>query len=62
MAVGRLELGCTDVAPYEVDGEVLLAEQSHGLAKHRYWTPRCAAVAPGAANASLEIVPVSEYL
>nr|XP_041574028.1 leucine-rich repeat-containing protein 34 isoform X3 [Taeniopygia guttata] len=62
MAVGRLELGCTDVAPYEVDGEVLLAEQSHGLAKHRYWTPRCAAVAPGAANASLQIVPVSEYL
>nr|XP_031361470.1 leucine-rich repeat-containing protein 34 isoform X2 [Lonchura striata domestica] len=62
MTVGRLELGCTDVAPYEVDGEVLLAEQSHGLAKHRYWSPRCAAVAPGAANASLEIVPVSEYL
>ncbi|NXC98922.1 LRC34 protein, partial [Certhia familiaris] len=59
--VGRLELGCTDVAPYEVDGEVFLAEQSHGLGKHRYWTPRCAAVAPGAANASLQILTVSEY-
>ncbi|NXD19346.1 LRC34 protein, partial [Spelaeornis formosus] len=61
MELGRLQLGCTDVAPYEVDGEVFLAEQSHGLAKHCYWTPRCAAVAPGAANASLELVPVSEY-
>ncbi|NWV37043.1 LRC34 protein, partial [Grantiella picta] len=58
---GRLELGCTDVAPYEVDGEIFLAEQSHGLERHRYWTPRCAAVAPSAANASLEIVTVSEY-
>ncbi|NXN78183.1 LRC34 protein, partial [Bombycilla garrulus] len=57
---GRLEPGCTDVAPYQVDGEVFLAEQSHGLARHRFWTPRCAAVAPGAANASLEILPVSE--
>ncbi|NXQ64608.1 LRC34 protein, partial [Anthoscopus minutus] len=59
--VGRLELGCTDVAPYEVDGEVFLAELSHGLDKHRYWIPPCAAAAPSAANASLEIVPVSEY-
>ncbi|NXR65182.1 LRC34 protein, partial [Rhadina sibilatrix] len=59
--MGRLELGCTDVAPYEVDGEVFLAELSHGLGKHRYWAPRSAAVDPGAANASLEIVPVSEY-
>ncbi|NXT68840.1 LRC34 protein, partial [Chaetops frenatus] len=59
--IGRLELDCTDVAPYEVDGEVFLAELSHGLGKHRYWAPHCAAVAPGAANASLEIVAVSEY-
>ncbi|NWZ67565.1 LRC34 protein, partial [Acrocephalus arundinaceus] len=59
--MGRLELSCTDVVPYEVDGEVFLAELSHGLGKHRYWTPRSAAVAPGAANASLEIVAVSEY-
>ncbi|NWV20356.1 LRC34 protein, partial [Origma solitaria] len=59
--MGRLELGCIDVAPYEVDGEVFLAEQSHGLGRHCYWVPRCAAVAPGAANASLEIVAVSEY-
>ncbi|XP_077040281.1 leucine-rich repeat-containing protein 34 isoform X4 [Agelaius phoeniceus] len=62
LAVERLQPDCTDVAPYKVDGEILLAELSHGLAKHRYWSPRCAAVAPGAANASLEIVPVSEYL
>uniref|UniRef100_A0A8C3NBJ6 Uncharacterized protein n=1 Tax=Geospiza parvula TaxID=87175 RepID=A0A8C3NBJ6_GEOPR len=62
IAVERLQPDCTDVAPYKVDGEIFLAELSHGLAKHRYWSPRCAAVAPGAANASLEIVPVSEYL
>lgn len=60
--MGRLELGCTDVVPYEVDGEVFLAELSHGLGKHRYWAPRSAAVAPSAANTSLEILPVSEYL
>ncbi|XP_066182532.1 leucine-rich repeat-containing protein 34 [Sylvia atricapilla] len=60
--MGRLELGCTDVVPYEVDGEVFLAELSHGLAKHRYWAPRSAAVDPGAANASLGILPVSKYL
>ncbi|NXR50039.1 LRC34 protein, partial [Hippolais icterina] len=59
--MGRLELSCTDVVPYEVDGEVFLAELSHGLGKHRYWSPSSAAVAPGAANASLEIVAVSEY-
>ncbi|XP_066050009.1 leucine-rich repeat-containing protein 34 [Chamaea fasciata] len=60
--MGRLELGCTDVVPYEVDGEVFLAELSHGLGKHRYWAPRSAAVDPGAANASLGILPVAEYL
>ncbi|NXK60519.1 LRC34 protein, partial [Sylvietta virens] len=59
--LGRLQLDCTDVVPYEVDGEIVLAELSHGLDKHRYWAPRCAALAPGAANASLEIVAVSEY-
>lgn len=59
---GRLQLDCTDVVPYEVDGKVFLAELSHGLGKHRYWAPRCAAVAPSAANASLQIVAVSEYL
>ncbi|NWR46553.1 LRC34 protein, partial [Regulus satrapa] len=59
--MGRLRLDCTDVVPYEVDGQVFLAELSHGLGKHRYWAPRCAAAAPGAANASLDIVAVSEY-
>ncbi|XP_005525162.1 PREDICTED: leucine-rich repeat-containing protein 34 [Pseudopodoces humilis] len=62
IGMGRLEQGCTDVAPYEVDGEVFLAEMSHGLGKHRYWAPRCTTVAPNAANASLAILPVSEYL
>ncbi|NXQ28936.1 LRC34 protein, partial [Alaudala cheleensis] len=61
IGVGRLQLDCTDVVPYEVDGEVFLAEQSHGLARHRYWAPRCAAAAPGAANASLEILAGSEH-
>ncbi|NWV70061.1 LRC34 protein, partial [Malurus elegans] len=59
--MGRLDLDCTDVAPYEVDGEIYLAELSHGPGRHRYWAPRSDAVAPSAANASLEIVPVSEY-
>ncbi|TRZ17377.1 hypothetical protein HGM15179_009736 [Zosterops borbonicus] len=60
--MGRLEQGCTDVVPYEVDGEVFLAELSHGLDKHRYWAPRSATVEAGAANASLGILPVSEFL
>uniref|UniRef100_A0A8D2PYT5 Leucine rich repeat containing 34 n=1 Tax=Zosterops lateralis melanops TaxID=1220523 RepID=A0A8D2PYT5_ZOSLA len=60
--MGRLEQGCTDVVPYEVDGEVFLAELSHGLDKHRYWAPRSATVEPSAANASLGILPVSEFL
>ncbi|NXR40678.1 LRC34 protein, partial [Zosterops hypoxanthus] len=59
--MGRLEQGCTDVVPYEVDGEVFLAELSHGLDKHRYWAPRSATVEPSAANASLSILPVSEF-
>ncbi|NWW74581.1 LRC34 protein, partial [Climacteris rufus] len=59
--MGRLELGCTDVAPYEVEGQVQLAELSHGLGRHRYWAPRGAAAAPGAANASLAILAISEY-
>lgn len=60
--MGRLEQGCTDVVPYEVDGKVFLAELSHGLDKHRYWAPRSATVEPSAANASLGILPVSEFL
>uniref|UniRef100_A0A8C5TZK5 Leucine rich repeat containing 34 n=1 Tax=Malurus cyaneus samueli TaxID=2593467 RepID=A0A8C5TZK5_9PASS len=42
--MGRLDLDCTDVAPYEVDGEIYLAELSHGPGRHRYWAPRSDAV------------------
>ncbi|XP_075013530.1 leucine-rich repeat-containing protein 34 isoform X3 [Calonectris borealis] len=59
---GRLKSNCTDVAPYEVDGHVHLAELSHGLKKHYYWTPSCGEVTNKDANASLAIAAVSEYL
>ncbi|XP_019474708.1 leucine-rich repeat-containing protein 34 isoform X1 [Meleagris gallopavo] len=59
---GRLKPNCTDVEPYEVDGHVHLAELSHGLKKHYYWTPSYGQVKNTAANASLAIAAVSEYL
>ncbi|XP_040562039.1 leucine-rich repeat-containing protein 34 isoform X5 [Gallus gallus] len=59
---GRLKPNCTDVEPYEVDGHVHLAELSHGLKKHYYWTPSYGEVNNTAANASLAIAAVSEYL
>ncbi|XP_067291564.1 leucine-rich repeat-containing protein 34 isoform X3 [Pseudorasbora parva] len=37
---GRLLEEHTDVSPYEVDGHVFLAEASHGLRRHYYWTSR----------------------
>ncbi|NXG74484.1 LRC34 protein, partial [Baryphthengus martii] len=58
---GRLKPNCTDVEPYEVDGHIHLAELSHGLRKHYYWTPSCGEVTNKDANASLAIVVVSEY-
>ncbi|NXH18200.1 LRC34 protein, partial [Bucco capensis] len=58
---GRLKSNCTDVEPYEVDGHTHLAELSHGLQKHYYWTPSCGEVMNKDANASLAIVGVSEY-
>ncbi|KFP79578.1 Leucine-rich repeat-containing protein 34, partial [Apaloderma vittatum] len=58
---GRLKPNCTDVEPYEVDGHVCLAELSHGLQKHYYWTPRCGEVTNKDANASLAIAAVSEH-
>lgn len=60
--MGRLKPNCTDVEPYEVDGHVYLAELSHGLQKHYYWTPSYWAVTKKDANASLAIAAVSEYL
>ncbi|XP_071898464.1 leucine-rich repeat-containing protein 34 isoform X4 [Anas platyrhynchos] len=59
---GRLKPDCTDVEPYEVDGHVYLAELSHGLKKHYYWTPSYGEVMNKAANASLAVGAVSEYL
>ncbi|XP_063194328.1 leucine-rich repeat-containing protein 34 isoform X5 [Chroicocephalus ridibundus] len=59
---GRLKPNCTDVEPYEVDGHVHLAELSHGLKKHYYWTPSCGEVTNKDANASLAIAAVSEHL
>ncbi|KAF1408187.1 Leucine-rich repeat-containing protein 34, partial [Spheniscus humboldti] len=58
---GRLKPNCTDVEPYEVDGHVHLAELSHGLKKHYYWTPSCGEVMNKDANASLALAAVSEY-
>ncbi|NXX11386.1 LRC34 protein, partial [Podargus strigoides] len=58
---GRLKLNCTDVEPYEVDGHIYLAELSHGLKKHYYWTPSCETVTKKDANASLAITAISEY-
>ncbi|XP_064521908.1 leucine-rich repeat-containing protein 34 isoform X3 [Pseudopipra pipra] len=60
--MGRLNPSCTDVAPYEVDGQAQLAELSHGLQREYYWAPRHRVVADSAANASLGLVAVSEYL
>ncbi|NWI52757.1 LRC34 protein, partial [Calyptomena viridis] len=59
--MGFLKPECTDVSPYKVAGEVQLAELSHGLQKHYYWAPRHRVVPDSAANASLEIVAVSEH-
>ncbi|NXL92534.1 LRC34 protein, partial [Alectura lathami] len=58
---GRLRPSCTDVEPYLVDGHVHLAELSHGLKKHYYWTPSYGEVKNNAANASLAIGAVSEH-
>ncbi|XP_068810596.1 leucine-rich repeat-containing protein 34 isoform X2 [Struthio camelus] len=59
---GRLKPSCTDVEPYEVDGHIHLAEVSHGLKKHYYWTPSFGEMKNKDANASLAIGAVSEYL
>ncbi|NWU97565.1 LRC34 protein, partial [Upupa epops] len=61
IATGRLKPNCTDVEPYEMEGHVHLAELSHGLQKHYYWTPSCGEVTKEDANSSLAIAKVSEY-
>uniref|UniRef100_A0A8C3RPA9 Leucine rich repeat containing 34 n=1 Tax=Chelydra serpentina TaxID=8475 RepID=A0A8C3RPA9_CHESE len=59
---GRLKPNCTDVDPYEVDGHIYLAELSHGLKRHYYWTPSYGEVDNKDANASLAIRAVAEHL
>ncbi|XP_036611571.1 leucine-rich repeat-containing protein 34 [Trichosurus vulpecula] len=59
---GRLKLENTDVEPYVVDGCVYLAELSHGIKKHYYWTPSYGEVDGPAANAGLAIVPAARNL
>ncbi|XP_019347178.1 leucine-rich repeat-containing protein 34 isoform X2 [Alligator mississippiensis] len=62
LKTGRLKPNYTDVDPYEVDGHIYLAELSHGLKKHYYWTPSYGPVVNKDANASLAIGAVSEHL
>ncbi|XP_039193561.1 leucine-rich repeat-containing protein 34 isoform X2 [Crotalus tigris] len=59
---GRLKPTGTDVEPYEVDGRIYLAEVSHGLKRHYYWTPSYGEPDNKNENASLAINPVTEYL
>ncbi|XP_072110940.1 leucine-rich repeat-containing protein 34 isoform X7 [Mobula birostris] len=40
LKVGRLKPRQTDVSPYWVDGQVYLAEVSHGLQMFYYWVPQ----------------------
>ncbi|KAL8187994.1 UNVERIFIED_CONTAM: Leucine-rich repeat-containing protein 34 [Gekko kuhli] len=59
---GRLKPTSTDVEPYVVDGRTYLAEVSHGLKRHYYWTPSYGEPDNQDANASLAITPVEEHL
>lgn len=59
---GRLKPTGTDVEPYEVDGCIYLAELSHGLKRHYYWTPSYGEPDNKVENASLAIAPVTENL
>ncbi|KAF7242609.1 Leucine-rich repeat-containing protein 34 [Varanus komodoensis] len=59
---GRLKPTGTDVQPYEVDGHTYLAEVSHGLKRHYYWTPSYGEPDNKDANASLAITPIAENL
>ncbi|XP_048362948.1 leucine-rich repeat-containing protein 34 isoform X2 [Sphaerodactylus townsendi] len=59
---GRLKPTNTDVDPYVVDGHTYLAELSHGLKRHYYWTPSYGEPDNKDANASLAVAPVDEHL
>ncbi|XP_062841599.1 leucine-rich repeat-containing protein 34 [Trichomycterus rosablanca] len=55
IADGRLSKERTDVFPYEVDGRLYLAELSHGLRRHYYWTPSYGEDGDPASNAALDL-------
>ncbi|XP_068137084.1 leucine-rich repeat-containing protein 34 isoform X3 [Hyperolius riggenbachi] len=55
LATGRLSSSSTDVQPYIVDGKVYLAELSHGIKKHYYWTPSYGIVDDPVCNSAIAI-------
>ncbi|XP_039616957.1 leucine-rich repeat-containing protein 34 [Polypterus senegalus] len=55
ISCGRLPEEHTDVSPYVVDGQVYLAELSHGLRKHYYWTPSFGPDGDPVANSALAL-------
>ncbi|XP_074046997.1 leucine-rich repeat-containing protein 34 isoform X2 [Macrotis lagotis] len=59
---GRLKLDNIDVEPYVVDNCVYLAELSHGIKKHYYWTPSYGEIDGATANAGLALVPTAKNL
>ncbi|XP_068939657.1 leucine-rich repeat-containing protein 34 isoform X2 [Petaurus breviceps papuanus] len=59
---GRLKPENTDVEPYVVDDCVYLAELSHGIKRHYYWTPSYGEIDGAAANAGLAIAPSAKNL
>uniref|UniRef100_A0A8C5PU53 Leucine rich repeat containing 34 n=1 Tax=Leptobrachium leishanense TaxID=445787 RepID=A0A8C5PU53_9ANUR len=52
----RLAPSSTDVQPYIVDGRVHLAELSHGLRTHYYWTPSYGSADNKACNSTIEVL------
>ncbi|XP_020835909.1 leucine-rich repeat-containing protein 34 isoform X2 [Phascolarctos cinereus] len=59
---GRLKKDNTDVEPYEVDGCMYLAELSHGIKKHYYWTPTYGEIEGPSTNAGFAIVQSAKNL
>ncbi|XP_027731927.1 leucine-rich repeat-containing protein 34 [Vombatus ursinus] len=59
---GRLKKENTDVEPYEVDGCVYLAELSHGIKKHYYWTPTYGEIEGPSTDAGFAIVQSAKNL
>ncbi|XP_053456160.1 leucine-rich repeat-containing protein 34 isoform X1 [Nycticebus coucang] len=60
--MGRLKPEDTDVEPFTVDGHVHLAEVSHGLKKHYYWTPSHGEAHGHSANAGFALIPVGPHI